>query len=63
MAAENGRLTATIGDEHYALLFESNSDFFIQEANVHIAFTRDASGKVTGATCIQGAREFTAKKL
>jgi D-alanyl-D-alanine-carboxypeptidase/D-alanyl-D-alanine-endopeptidase len=42
---------------------ETSSSFFLKEADVQIAFTRDASGAVTGGSLTQGGATAPVKKI
>jgi hypothetical protein len=46
----------------FELVPETESDFFIREANVRVSFQREG-GKVTGFTGYQSGQDFLAKKL
>lgn len=62
---ENGRLYSQLTGQRAAeMLPESDSRFFLRDANVQVAFTRDGGGTVTGLVLHQSAgRTNPARKL
>jgi len=61
---EGDRLMAQAeGDTKIELIPESETDFFIREANVRLSFRKDAGGKVDSLTGDQDGRSFTAPKV
>jgi len=50
------------GGDAVRLWPETNTDFFIKEADAQVSFTRDATGKVTGLVLHQFGRDRPAKK-
>jgi predicted esterase len=64
VTTEGDRLMASVpGDPTIELFPESESDFFIKEANVRLSFQKDAAGKVSGLVGEQNGREFQARRL
>ncbi|RYY44845.1 MAG: serine hydrolase, partial [Sphingomonadales bacterium] len=60
---EGGKLTAQATNQAALELFAEKPDFFFYRAtDAQIAFTRDASGKVTGAVLHQAGRQMPVKK-
>jgi len=50
------------GGDAVRLWPETNTDFFVKEADVQVSFTRDATGTVTGLVVHQFGRDRPAKK-
>ena len=50
------------GGDAVRLWPETNTDFFVKEADVQVSFTRDATGSVTGLVVHQFGRDRPAKK-
>jgi hypothetical protein len=51
------------GGPALTLLAESESRFFIREANLQIEFVRDTAGTVTGFVMAQGTRQERARRV
>ena len=51
------------GGDAVRLWAESNTDFFVKEADAQLSFTRNASGAVTGLVLHQFGRDRPAKKI
>jgi hypothetical protein len=65
VTVENGALfiTPNTGGPTVRLWPESNADFFVQEVDAQVTFTRDASGRVRGFVLHQYGRERPATKV
>ena len=60
---EGGKLTAQMTNQEAFEIFAEKPDFFFfRVVDAQIAFTRDASGKVTGAVLHQGGRQMPVTK-
>lgn len=62
VSSDSGRLVTQVNGTTLRLLSETASDFFAPEFNLHLGFTRDAAGKVTGFTAFSGTQEVNATK-
>lgn len=60
VSGDSGRLVLHVNGASFPLSSETTSDFFIPELNIHLGFTRDAAGRVSGLTGFDGRQEFTA---
>ncbi len=61
---EDGRLLGQVGGQgKFALVAESETEFFSKDVNAKIVFEKDATGKVMGLTLKQGGGAFPAKKI
>jgi hypothetical protein len=65
MSLRDGALyvKSSSGGDPVRLWPESNSDFFVKEADAQLSFTRNASGTVTGLVLHQFGRDRPAKKI
>lgn len=65
VALRNGSLfvTSTMGGPAVRLWPESNNDFFVNEVDAQVTFTRDASGTVAGLVLHQYGRDRPARKV
>lgn len=63
MRVKDGKLmTQATGQQEFELFAESKDRFFLKVVDAQVEFTRDASGKVTGAILHQGGRSTPAPK-
>lgn len=63
MRVKDGKLmTQATGQQEFELFPESKDRFFLKVVDAQVEFTRDASGKVTGAILHQGGRSTPAPK-
>jgi tetratricopeptide (TPR) repeat protein len=61
---EDGALYAQpTGQSKARIRAESETKFFVENSNVQLTFTKDASGAVTGATLHQGGRDVPGRKV
>ena len=61
--AEGGKLIAqATGQDPIEMLAEKPDHFFFRTVDAQLVFTRDAQGRITGATLHQGGRQMPAKK-
>jgi CubicO group peptidase (beta-lactamase class C family) len=63
MRVKDGKLmTQATGQQEFELFPESKDRFFLKVVDAQVEFTRDASGKVTGAILHQGGRSMPAPR-
>lgn len=63
MRVKDGKLmTQATGQQEFELFAESKDRFFLKVVDAQVEFTRDASGKVTGAILHQGGRSTPAPR-
>lgn len=63
MRVKDGKLmTQATGQQEFELFPESKDRFFLKVVDAQVEFTRDASGKVTGAILHQGGRSMPASR-
>ncbi len=63
MRVKEGKLmTQATGQQEFELFPESKDRFFLKVVDAQVEFTRDASGKVTGAILHQGGRSMPAPR-
>lgn len=61
--AEGGKLIAqATGQDPIEMLAEKPDHFFFRTVDAELVFTRDAQGRITGATLHQGGRQMPAKR-
>lgn len=61
--AEGGKLIAqATGQDPIEMLAEKPDHFFFRTVDAQLVFTRDAQGRITGATLHQGGRQMPAKR-
>lgn len=63
MTLEDGHLAARgTGQPKFALVAESNTSFFLENADLAIEFVKDGTGKVNGLVVHQAGQDMKAAK-